>query len=57
MSEVVKVAEEFMGLGKQVYIVDMPEKDPSDLGFTRFIELMNSTKPLTFSMLMRYKVA
>ncbi|KKK84990.1 hypothetical protein LCGC14_2777800, partial [marine sediment metagenome] len=57
MSEVVKVAEEFMGMGKQVYIVDIPEKDPADLGFTRFTELMNKTEPLTFSKLMRYKIA
>ena len=56
MSEVVKIAEEFMGLGKQVYIVDMPEKDPADLGFEKFTALMNKTEPLTFSKLMRHKM-
>ena len=49
-------AEYFMANGITVYFVDLPEKDPSDLGFGYMIELIDTAIPLTSDILMREKI-
>ena len=39
-----------------VYFVNLPEKDPSDLGFKNVIPLLKETEKMKFSDLMRYKL-
>ena len=39
-----------------VYFVNLPEKDPSDLGFEKVTELLKETNKMKFSDLMRYKL-
>ena len=51
-----KMVEEFMKNNIDVYFVNLPEKDPSDLGFEKVIPLLKETEKMKFSDLMRYKL-
>jgi hypothetical protein len=48
--------ETLMNEGKEVYLVDIDDKDPSDMGFTKFTNLIQNTIPLTFSKLLGKKL-
>jgi DNA primase len=49
-------AEQLMKLGKDVYLVNLEEKDPSSLGFNKMLELLQSSSQLTFEKLFKYKI-
>ena len=51
-----KMVEDFMKNDIDVYFVNLPEKDPSDLGFEKIIPLLKETEKMKFSDLMRYKL-
>tara|TARA_R110001632_G_scaffold29067_2_gene77270 strand:+ start:402 stop:1328 length:927 start_codon:yes stop_codon:yes gene_type:complete len=51
-----KFAEEFMNEGKEVYLVELEGKDPSEMGFTNFTNLIQNTFPLTQYKLMGKKL-
>jgi len=40
-------AEELLNMGKEVYFLNMEDKDPSQLGFKKMVEMLQSAKPLT----------
>ena len=42
--------------GINVYFIDLPDKDPSELGFEKFTNIMKSVEPLKFSNLMQLKL-
>ena len=42
--------------GINVYFIDLPDKDPSELGFEKFTNIMMSVEPLRFSNLMQLKL-
>ncbi len=48
--------ERLMQEGKEVYLVDMQDKDPSEMGFANFTNLIQETYPLTFSGLLEKKL-
>ena len=48
--------ERLMNEGKEVYLVDMKDKDPSEMGFANFTNLIQETYPLTFSGLLEKKL-
>jgi hypothetical protein len=48
--------EQLMNEGKEVYLVDMKDKDPSEMGFDNFINLITDTNPITFSGLLEKKL-
>jgi DNA primase len=48
--------ERLMNEGKEVYLVDMNDKDPSEMGFASFTNLIQETYPLTFSGLLEKKL-
>jgi len=52
----IKMVEDFMKNDIDVYFVNLPEKDPSDLGFKKVIPLLKETEKMKFSDLMRYKL-
>ena len=52
----IKMVEDFMNHNIDVYFVNLPEKDPSDLGFEKVTELLKETNKMKFSDLMRYKL-
>jgi len=57
MKQALRFCENLMAEGKEVYLVDMQDKDPSEMGFNNFTKLIQKTVPLTYSSLMGYKLA
>jgi len=49
--------ENLMMEGKEVYLVDLQDKDPSEMGFKNFTKLIQNTVPLTYYGLMEKKLA
>jgi len=52
-----KFCETFMNEGKEVHLLEMNDKDPSELGFKCFTELIQKSVPLTLSGLLAKKLA
>ena len=48
--------EQLINEGKEVYLVEMDDKDPSEMGFEHFTKLIQNTLPLTFSDLLEKKL-
>ena len=49
-------AEQFINEGKEVYLVELEGKDPSEMGFSQFTNLIQRTFPLTQYDLMEKKL-
>ena len=49
-------AEQFINEGKEVYLVELEGKDPSEMGFAHFTKLIQQTFPLTQYGLMEKKL-
>ena len=56
IKKAIKYAEEFINEGKEVYMVELQGKDPSEMGFTDFTQLIQNTTPLTQYDLMEKKL-
>jgi len=54
--QALKFVEKFMDEGKEVYLVELEGKDPSEMGFEQFTKLIQSTFPLTQYGLMERKL-
>jgi DNA primase len=48
--------QQLMNEGKEVYLIDMQDKDPSDMGFKHFTHIIQDTEPLRFSDLLYKKL-
>lgn len=51
-----EIAEKFLNQGKKVFLVDMKDKDPSDMGFKTFTTYIQSAEELDLSGLMLHKL-
>ena len=49
-------AELLMKHGIEVYLVELPGKDPSELGYDKVNALILETPPLTFRRIIEYKL-
>ena len=47
--DAIKLSKFLMDYGISTYLLNMKDKDPSELGFTKFWELLNSTQQSTFT--------
>jgi DNA primase len=56
LKKAIKYAEEFINEGKEVYMVELQGKDPSEMGFNDFTKLIQTTIPLTQYDLMEKKL-
>jgi len=56
IKQALSFCEELINEGKEVYLVDINDKDPSDMGFEKFTNLIQNTLPLTFSNLFEKKL-
>ena len=54
--QALETAEYFMANGLHVYFVDLPEKDPSELGFLEIRKLIDETIELSSNKLMQEKI-
>ena len=57
IKQALKFCERLMAEGKEVYLVDLQDKDPSEMGFENFTRLIQKTVPLTYSNLLEQKLA
>lgn len=51
-----KHCEMLMNEGKEIYLIDLEEKDPSEMGTRNFINLIQQTVPLNYETLMDKKL-
>ena len=56
INKAVKYCEKFLNMGKRVFLVDLGDKDPSEMGFKAFTEKVQEAEELDFSSLMMYKL-
>jgi DNA primase len=57
IKQALRFCEMLLAEGKEVYLVDLQDKDPSEMGFENFTKLIHTTKPLTYYNLMERKLA
>ena len=50
-------AKKFISIGKNVHIIEMDEKDPNELGFEKFTELLYKSQPTTIADLIRKRLS
>lgn len=56
IKQALRFCEVLLAEGKEVYLVDLQEKDPNEMGFKNFTKLIQSTFPLTYSSLLEKKL-
>jgi DNA primase len=56
IKQALKFCEMLLNEGKEVYLVELNKKDPSELGFKNFTKLIQNTIPLTYYGLMEKKL-
>ena len=54
--DALEIAENLLNLGKRVFLVDLKQKDPSEMGFEAFTRLIQSADELDLSSLMLHKM-
>ena len=57
IKQALQFCEMLLAEGKEVYLIDIQDKDPSDLGFEKFIKLLQQTKVLTYNSLLEKKLS
>jgi DNA primase len=57
IKQALKFCERLLAEGKEVYLVDMQDKDPSEMGFENFTRLIQKTVPMTYYDLMEQKLS
>jgi hypothetical protein len=57
IKQTLKFCETLLNEGKEVYLVELTSKDPSELGFKNFTKLIQNTIPLTYYHLMEKKLS
>jgi DNA primase len=56
LKDALTYAEQLLNLGKDVYLVDLKDKDPSDMGFENFTKLVHDAEQLTLGELIYKKL-
>jgi len=51
-----QIAEQLLNQGKRVFLITLPDKDPSEMGFKAFTEYIQSAQELDLSSLMVHKL-
>ena len=57
IKQALKHCEYLLNQGKEVYLVELDGKDPSDLGFSYFTKLIQNTEPIDQYDLMEKKIS
>lgn len=56
INDSLKYAKELMSYGKEIFLLELDDKDPSDIGFEQMTYILQNAKPLTFQNLMEKKI-
>jgi DNA primase len=51
-----KYAEQLMTYGKEIFLVELDGKDANEIGFERFLNIIENTEPLTFQSILAKKL-
>ena len=51
-----KYAEQLMSYGKEIFLVELDGKDANEIGFERFLNIIEQTEPLNFQSLLTKKL-
>lgn len=57
LKEALTYSEQLLNQGKEVYLIELEGKDPSDLGFEKMTKLLHKAKPLSFGELMLRRIS
>lgn len=57
LKQALSYCETLLNHGKEVFLVDIDEKDPSELGFEAFTQLLHTSTPLTFRSLLEKRLS
>ena len=57
LKDAVSICQKLLSMGKKVFMVDMEDKDPSEMGFEKITQKINQARELTTSDLIKYKLA
>jgi len=55
-SKAFQYSEQFLSMGKKVFLVKMEEKDPSEMGFKNFTKHIQTAEQLDLQTIMQYKL-
>ena len=55
-TQALRIAEKLIAAGFRVFLIELPDKDPSDMGFKTFTELVQNATELDFSKIMLQKL-
>jgi len=56
INDSLKYAKELMSYGKEIFLLELENKDPSEIGFEQMTKLLQTAKPLTFLSLIEKKI-
>ena len=56
LKEALENCQMLMGVGKTVYLVELKDKDPGEMTFEEFTNLIQQVKPLTTSKILKLKI-
>jgi hypothetical protein len=56
LKQTLKISEELMNLGKKLYVVRLNGKDPNEIGFLNYTQIIQQSKRFTISDLMKLKM-
>ena len=52
----IQIAEQFLNQGKRVFLINLPDKDPSEMGFRTFTQFIQSAEELDLTGIMMHKL-
>ena len=52
----IEIAEKFLNQGKRVFLIDLPDKDPSEMGFAAFTKFVQQAEELDLTKMMLHKL-
>ena len=55
-SRAIQIAEQIYNQGKRVFLIELPDKDPSEMGFRAFTELIQTAEELDITRMMLHKL-
>lgn len=56
LKQTIKISEELLNLGKKLYVVRLDGKDPNEMGFKHYTEIIQQSKQFTLSDLIKLKM-
>ena len=51
-----EIAEKFLNQGKRVFLINLPDKDPSDMGFKAFTNHVQTAEEFDVTSLLKHKL-